>query len=131
MFCVYLCRLSYDMCTQKTPYNWSALLYEKHGKVVVLLLCLFCYYVHRCLLQVIGTYLCDTVFPSIKACTGIYLLREVERRWNNHVIMNLWLRNFFMYLVSIVDDAITLYRCHFNFYCLNNSFLIGPIPCQK
>lgn len=30
---VYESRLSYDMCTQRTPYNWSELLYQKHGEV--------------------------------------------------------------------------------------------------
>ena len=31
VFC--FCRICYNMCTQKSPYNWSEQLYIRHGEV--------------------------------------------------------------------------------------------------
>jgi len=64
---------------QKSPYNWSEQLYQRHG-------------------ETIATYLTHTVLPSLRDQHDEYLLRELTRRWSNHEIMNKWMRQFFMYL---------------------------------
>lgn len=69
----------YNLCTQKHPYNFSADLYEKHG-------------------EVIKDYLSQTVVPSLQDKHDAFLLDEVCRRWNNHKVMNKWMKSFFMYL---------------------------------
>ena len=84
MFCFVLhgCRTCYDMCTQRSPYNWSRDLYERHG-------------------QTIEKYLTDTVLPALRDKTGQggpILLHELNHRWTNHQIMNKWLKKFFTYL---------------------------------
>jgi cullin 1 len=40
------------------------------------------------------------VLPSLRDHHDEFLLKEVKRRWENHKIMNEWMRKFFMYLVS-------------------------------
>lgn len=69
----------YNMCTQKSPYNWSEQLYERHGNTIV-------------------NYLTSTVLPSLRDRHDEFLLRELIRRWENHRIMNKWMQKFFMYL---------------------------------
>mmetsp|Transcript_71001 Transcript_71001/g.199275 ORF Transcript_71001/g.199275 Transcript_71001/m.199275 type:complete len:622 (+) Transcript_71001:189-2054(+) len=69
----------YNMCTQKSPYNWSEQLYQRHG-------------------ETISRYLSDTVLPSLRDQHDEFLLRELTRRWGNHQIMNKWMQKFFMYL---------------------------------
>lgn len=72
----------YDMCTQRSPYNWSRELYERHG-------------------QTIECYLTSNVLPALREKTGqggTILLRELNHRWTNHQIMNKWLKKFFTYL---------------------------------
>ncbi|CAB9524032.1 Cullin-3 [Seminavis robusta] len=72
----------YDMCTQRSPYNWSRELYQRHG-------------------ETIENYLTTHVLPALRDRTGqggTILLRELQLRWTNHQIMNKWLKKFFTYL---------------------------------
>lgn len=70
------------MCTQRSPYNWSKDLYQRHG-------------------ETIERYLTSTVLPALREKTeqgGTILLTELQSRWSNHQIMNKWLKKFFTYL---------------------------------
>jgi cullin 1 len=70
------------MCTQRSPYNWSRELYQRHG-------------------ETIQRYLTDNVLPALRDRTGqggTILLSELKHRWQNHQIMNKWLKKFFTYL---------------------------------
>jgi len=72
----------YDMCTQRSPYNWSRDLYQRHG-------------------ETIENYLTSKVLPALREKTGQngpILLKELQARWLNHQIMNKWLKKFFTYL---------------------------------
>eukprot|EP00574_Skeletonema_japonicum_P002825 CAMPEP_0201715338 /NCGR_PEP_ID=MMETSP0593-20130828/1536_1 /ASSEMBLY_ACC=CAM_ASM_000672 /TAXON_ID=267983 /ORGANISM="Skeletonema japonicum, Strain CCMP2506" /LENGTH=740 /DNA_ID=CAMNT_0048204801 /DNA_START=36 /DNA_END=2258 /DNA_ORIENTATION=- len=72
----------YDMCTQRSPYNWSRDLYQRHG-------------------ETIEQYLSNTVLPALRDKSGqggTILLNELKHRWSNHQIMNKWLKKFFTYL---------------------------------
>ena len=70
--------LCYNMCTQRSPYNWSEKLYERHS-------------------QTFEEYLLGTVLPAIQAKgNGTQLLEELTRRWDNHTVMNKWMFKFFM-----------------------------------
>lgn len=71
--------ICYNMCTQKSPYNWSEQLYIRHG-------------------ETIAEYLRNKVLPSLKNKHGEQLLSEFVRRGENHTIMNKWHQKFFMYL---------------------------------
>lgn len=70
------------MCTQRSPYNWSRDLYQRHG-------------------ETIENYLVKTVRPALQDKVGqggTILLTELQYRWSNHQIMNKWLKKFFTYL---------------------------------
>lgn len=70
------------MCTQRSPYNWSRDLYDRHG-------------------QTITSYLNEKALPALQGKTGqdpSILLSELKKRWENHQIMNKWLKRFFTYL---------------------------------
>ena len=69
----------YNMCTQRSPYNWSEQLYLRHGETIC-------------------NYLTQTVLPALRTHHDDYLLQELVRRWSNHKIMNRWMQKFFMYL---------------------------------
>ncbi|CAK4609205.1 hypothetical protein AeMF1_020873 [Aphanomyces euteiches] len=69
----------YDMCTQRTPYNWSAQLYTRHG-------------------ETFEAYLRENVLPALQNQHDEFLLNELHRRWQNHKLMNKWMSKFFMYL---------------------------------
>lgn len=69
----------YDMCTQKSPYNWSEDLYKRHG-------------------EMIAEYLETKVLPSLRSNLGEFLLREFVKRGENHHLMNKWCTKFFIYL---------------------------------
>eukprot|EP00522_Entomoneis_paludosa_P012166 CAMPEP_0172446934 /NCGR_PEP_ID=MMETSP1065-20121228/6368_1 /TAXON_ID=265537 /ORGANISM="Amphiprora paludosa, Strain CCMP125" /LENGTH=759 /DNA_ID=CAMNT_0013198123 /DNA_START=126 /DNA_END=2405 /DNA_ORIENTATION=- len=72
----------YDMCTQRSPYNWSRDLYQRHGETM-------------------ERYLTSKVLPALREKTGQggpLLLQELQHRWKNHQIMNKWLKRFFTYL---------------------------------
>jgi cullin 1 len=69
----------YNMCTQRSPYNWSEQLYQRHGETIC-------------------DYLTKTVLPALRHQHNDFLLTELTKRWANHKIMNKWMRLFFMYL---------------------------------
>lgn len=72
----------YDMCTQRSPYNYSRELYNRHG-------------------ETIERYLTTKVLPALREKVGqggTLLLSELKHRWANHQIMNKWLKKFFSYL---------------------------------
>ncbi|RHY77671.1 hypothetical protein DYB38_000920 [Aphanomyces astaci] len=69
----------YDMCTQRTPYNWSAQLYPRHG-------------------ETFEVYLQQNVLPALQNQHDEFLLNELHHRWQNHKLMNKWMAKFFMYL---------------------------------
>ena len=71
--------MCYNMCTQRSPYNYSEQLYVKHG-------------------EVIEEYLQQTVLPAISSQQEGFILQELCHRWTNHKVMNHWMRKFFMYL---------------------------------
>ena len=70
------------MCTQRSPYNWSRELYQRHG-------------------ETIENYLTSKVLTALREKAGqggTILLAELRVRWSNHQIMNKWLKKFFVYL---------------------------------
>ncbi|KAJ8602809.1 hypothetical protein CTAYLR_002580 [Chrysophaeum taylorii] len=69
----------YNMCTQRSPYNWSEQLYQRHGETIC-------------------QYLTQTVLPALRHQRADFLLVELTKRWANHKIMNRWMQKFFMYL---------------------------------
>lgn len=74
--------LCYDMCTQRSPYNHSRELYQRHG-------------------ETIEAYLTAKVLPALRARAsqgGTILLNELQKRWANHQVMNKWMTKFFNYL---------------------------------
>jgi cullin 1 len=71
--------MCYNMCTQKSPFNWSETLYEKHG-------------------QTLTNYLSTSVLPALKETKGEVLLQKFVLRGDNHKIMNKWHKMFFTYL---------------------------------
>ncbi len=71
----------YNMCTQRTPYNWSEALYQRHG-------------------ETISNYLRQHSLPALLSKHDVYLLIELVKRWSDFKVMNTWMKKFFMYLVS-------------------------------
>uniref|UniRef100_K3WHJ4 Cullin family profile domain-containing protein n=2 Tax=Peronosporomycetes TaxID=3418804 RepID=K3WHJ4_GLOUD len=69
----------YNMCTQRSPYNFSEQLYERHGSTF-------------------DTYLENNVLPSLERAHDEFFLQELVKRWQNHKLMNKWMTRFFMYL---------------------------------
>ncbi|KAF1333797.1 Cullin protein 1, partial [Globisporangium splendens] len=69
----------YNMCTQRSPYNFSEQLYERHGSTF-------------------DTYLESNVLPSLERAHDEFFLQELVKRWQNHKLMNKWMTRFFMYL---------------------------------
>lgn len=69
----------YNMCTQRSPYNFSEQLYERHGSTF-------------------DTYLANNVLPSLERAHDEFFLQELVKRWQNHKLMNKWMSRFFMYL---------------------------------
>lgn len=67
------------MCTQRSPYNWSDQLYQRHGETIT-------------------NYLTSKVLPALKERHGEFLLVELVKRESNHSVMNKWLKTFFQYL---------------------------------
>jgi hypothetical protein len=63
-----------------------------------------CFHVAHSFMQTIQHYLENTVRPSLRDHHGEFLLKEVKRRWENHKILNEWLRKFFMYLVRATPE---------------------------
>lgn len=85
----------YKMCAQRTPYNWSEQLYNRHESTF-------------------RVYLQNTVLPLLLDRPGEYLLAELVKRWEHHKIMNKWMFRFFMYLNRY-------YREHHNLPTLEES----------
>eukprot|EP00981_Chlorochromonas_danica_P004211 scaffold850_cov189-Ochromonas_danica.AAC.2 len=93
--------ICYNMCTQKTPFNWSDKLYACHS-------------------EGISEYLTTRVVPALQALHDEQLLREFVRRASNHTIMNKWYAHFFVYLnryhvryhqlPSLSEAGLTLYK---------------------
>jgi len=71
--------LCYDMCTQRPPYNWSQQIYERHG-------------------ETLSQYLTNRVLPALQQKSEKFLLEELVKRGENHIMMNKWMKQFFMYL---------------------------------
>ncbi|EEY64187.1 Cullin family protein, putative [Phytophthora infestans T30-4] len=69
----------YNMCTQRSPYNFSEQLYDRHG-------------------QTFDTYLEQKVLPSLEQAHDEFFLQELVKRWTNHKLMMKWMTRFFMYL---------------------------------
>lgn len=69
----------YNMCTQRSPYNFSEQLYERHGATF-------------------DAYLEHNVLPSLERAHDEFFLQELVKRWQNHKLMNKWMSRFFMYL---------------------------------
>nr|CCA24215.1 PREDICTED: hypothetical protein isoform 2 [Albugo laibachii Nc14]CCA26937.1 Putative cullin putative [Albugo laibachii Nc14] len=69
----------YNMCTQRSPYNYSEQLYKLHG-------------------ETFDDYLEKKVLPSLQQTHDEYFLQQLVKRWENHKIMNQWMYKFFMYL---------------------------------
>ncbi|KAH8071450.1 hypothetical protein JL721_4429 [Aureococcus anophagefferens] len=90
----------YNMCTQRSPYNWSEQLYQRHGETI-------CDYLTK---TVRGPRPLAArpaphssaprpqVLPALRHQHNDFLLTELTKRWANHKIMNKWMRLFFMYL---------------------------------
>mmetsp|Transcript_8195 Transcript_8195/g.26051 ORF Transcript_8195/g.26051 Transcript_8195/m.26051 type:complete len:755 (+) Transcript_8195:75-2339(+) len=69
----------YNMCTQRTPNNWSEQLYNRYGEAM-------------------RTYVDRQVLPALEDKTDIPLMKELLNRWSNHKIYVKWMDRFFTYL---------------------------------
>jgi len=69
----------YNMCTQRTPNNWSEQLYRRYGEAM-------------------SDYVQRQVLPALKEKTDIPLMKELLHRWSNHKIYVKWMDRFFTYL---------------------------------
>eukprot|EP00931_Biecheleriopsis_adriatica_P086206 TRINITY_DN60919_c0_g1_i1.p1 TRINITY_DN60919_c0_g1~~TRINITY_DN60919_c0_g1_i1.p1 ORF type:complete len:756 (+),score=201.17 TRINITY_DN60919_c0_g1_i1:113-2380(+) len=69
----------YNMCTQRTPNNWSEQLYRRYGEAM-------------------SDYVQRQVLPALKDKTEIPLMKELLHRWSNHKIYVKWMDRFFTYL---------------------------------
>jgi cullin 1 len=69
----------YKMCTQKNPFNWSEKLYTRYGEAV-------------------SHYVQQRVKPAVTGKTGLVLLSELRRRWENHKVYIKWMEKIFQYL---------------------------------
>ncbi|XP_078168369.1 cullin-1 [Carex rostrata] len=69
----------YNMCTQKPPHDYSQQLYEKYREAFV-------------------EYIDDMVLPALREKHHEYMLKELQKRWQNHKVMVRWLSRFFYYL---------------------------------
>uniref|UniRef100_A0A0G4FCL8 Cullin family profile domain-containing protein n=1 Tax=Chromera velia CCMP2878 TaxID=1169474 RepID=A0A0G4FCL8_9ALVE len=69
----------YNMCTQRAPNNWSEKLYERYSSSI-------------------AKYVKEKVLPALRSRSGLPLLQELVKRWENHKIYIKWLEKFFSYL---------------------------------
>ncbi|KAK1280385.1 Cullin-1 [Acorus gramineus] len=72
-------RTAYQMCIQKPPHDYSALLYERFRTSI-------------------EDYVADKVLPSLREKQGEDLLRDFARRWTNHRELVRRLSRFLAYL---------------------------------
>jgi len=70
---------TYNMCTQKPPYDFSEQLYERYR-------------------EAFNSYIESKVLPSLREHRDEVLLKELYHRWCNHKLMVRWLSRFFNYL---------------------------------
>lgn len=69
----------YNMCTQRTPNNWSEQLYRRYGEAM-------------------SDYVQRQVLPALRDKSDIPLMKELLHRWSNHKIYVKWMDRFFTYL---------------------------------
>mmetsp|Transcript_86940 Transcript_86940/g.246499 ORF Transcript_86940/g.246499 Transcript_86940/m.246499 type:complete len:753 (+) Transcript_86940:88-2346(+) len=69
----------YNMCTQRTPNNWSEQLYRKYGEAM-------------------SEYVQTKVIPALNGLSDMALMKELLHRWTNHKIYVKWMDRFFTYL---------------------------------
>mmetsp|Transcript_7768 Transcript_7768/g.13788 ORF Transcript_7768/g.13788 Transcript_7768/m.13788 type:complete len:751 (+) Transcript_7768:81-2333(+) len=69
----------YNMCTQRTPNNWSDQLYRRYGEAM-------------------SDYVQRQVLPALQDKSDIALMKELLHRWSNHKIYVKWMDRFFTYL---------------------------------
>lgn len=50
------------------------------------------------LVQIFEQYLENTVYPALKELQGFDLIKQVNRRWDYHCIMNRWMFKLFYYV---------------------------------
>ena len=67
----------YHMCTQRSPHNYSESLYERHASVI-------------------REYLGGRVIAALREKKGVFLLKELAKRWQHHHLMTKWMKKFFM-----------------------------------
>lgn len=79
--CIEMYTLCYNMSTQRPPDNCSVELYRAHA-------------------ETFANFLGKEALPLLKAKlhTNEYFLRELCTCWKNHLMMNKWMKKFFMYL---------------------------------
>ncbi len=70
---------AYDMCTQPDPYDYTEKLYE-----------LYCDYYKN--------YLSNDVLPQLEKIIDLRIIDSIVQRYDNHLIMNRWTSEFFLYL---------------------------------
>ncbi len=70
---------AYDMCTQPEPYDYTEKLYE-----------LYCDYYKN--------YLSNDVLPQLEKIIDLKIIDSIVQRYDNHLIMNRWTSEFFLYL---------------------------------
>nr|XP_019706195.1 cullin-1-like [Elaeis guineensis] len=70
---------AYNMCNQKRPHNYAAALYKNYEATL-------------------EEYLREKVFPSLNEKHDVYLLKELTKKWSNHLVLIRWLSRFFGYL---------------------------------
>ncbi|XP_058083893.1 cullin-1-like [Magnolia sinica] len=69
----------YDLCTQKAPFDHTPQVYDKYKEAFV-------------------EYIKSTVLPSLKEKHGMFMLRDLVRRWSDHKVLIKWLSRIFSYL---------------------------------
>ncbi len=70
---------AYDMCTQPEPYDYTEKLYD-----------LYCDYYKN--------YLSNDVLPQLEKIIDLKIIDSIVQRYDNHLIMNRWTSEFFLYL---------------------------------
>lgn len=80
--------ICYLMCTQRSPNNHSAALYDRHRSVFT---------------QHLTAHVC----PALEQLSGPALVKELSRCWSGHRFMNKWMYKLLRYLVREVVDYAT------------------------
>ena len=69
--------LVHRMCTQRSPHNYSENIYELRA-------------------EIIRAYLVGPVMAALRDKQGVFLLRELAKRWQHHSITVKWMKKFFL-----------------------------------